>query len=841
MARCLQPGQAAQLRKALDEGRINIDELASSSSDARKKKLREIITDQEMLQKFNKEFETRIITSARDISQRKLPFTEEDVAKLGSQQKFSKLKEMSATERRSTLKQYVDAETAKFLSDAIQTGKEADYKRLLAGVYDRKLALLSEKLAKRQSKLLIDFVNRESSTIPKKRKKDIMDIVKDNRHLMTPTEEQLFLKDLLSLKMGIGVTKETAETIARLADEAEIGMAKLKETQLEMLTTSRQAFMESDELRRRVFKNADSMDEFEKAAAAEDFANKVWLGFLRPDGTKATKEQYRQVFLQHRELVIKTGELTSYVSKLEGGLEKVRIGQIRDARGYEKVQMTGRLVAQATYEIFAGSKSAAASMDFSYVFRQGWQTALTNPGMLAKNSMLAIKDMTRFMLQAKRKADPGDGFFGKLIREYETFSYDDIRLDIMRRPNALNGKYDAASNGYGLGVFREEQFPTTWPEKVPGIFGRVYKMSEIGFNGLALRMRADLADTFIAKMEPKLAKQGKSIYDKDVADELGLLVGAMTGRGKPFGTSLLEGQEDKTKFLNATFFSPRFVGSQFYTIWAPFRLVKDPTNPVLQLAAQKSMQAMGELAGLIFLVNYSKELFGHDGYVDTKVGSSTFGHIVIGDTAFDITGGHGSVITLFGKMWDQRQKEKVWDNKLQVYKEGFFGQSVMNYLVTYFSYKTSPAAGELTDWVNGYAFGGEELSALQTIQNIVLPITLTNFYEVANESYIDNGNYADGVLITMAEVVGISSKSMDIKPMSKEWKAIKEYDSGMYNKAVSDFNEVLWEEVGALRESSSFQKLSEEEQAKEIQKMADRIKKRSVDPYVRQLPEDARP
>lgn len=837
MARCLQPSQAARLRKALDDGAIDLDTLASSTSETRRKALGEIITDQEMLLKFNKEFETRIITSARDLSQRKLPFTEEAVAELKRQQSFSKLKAMSATERRATLKQYVDAETSKFLSDAISTGKEADYRRLVDGVFDRKVALLNEKLAKRQRKLLIDFVNREANSIPKKRKKDILDIVSDTKHLMTPNEEQFFLKDLLSLKLGFGVTKETAETIARLADEAEAGMAILRETQGKVLNESRKAFLESPELQARVIKGADKLTDVERAAAAEDFANKVWMGILNPDGTRATKEQFRKVFLQQREWVMKTGELTSYVSKLEEGMDKVTIGQVRDARGYEKVQLTGAILRRSLYEIMAGSKSAAASLDFSYVFRQGWQTALTNPYLLAKNAGLALKDMGRFMATAKRRVGDEDGFVRKIFGEYENGTYDDIRLEIMRRPNAINGKYDAANNGYGLGVFREEQFPTTWPERAPGLLGRVYKMTEIGFNSMALRMRADLADTFIAKMEAR----GVNVYDKEIADELGLLVGSMTGRGLPFGTSVLEGRESLTKTLNATFFSPRFVGSQFYTIWAPFRVVRDPSNPVLQLAAQKSLQAFGELAGIIFLLNYTKELFGHDGYVDTKVGSSTFGHIVIGDTAFDITGAHGSVITLLGKMWNLRDEGKVWDNKLQIYKDATFGQSVMGTLATFFSYKTSPAAGEVKDWMNGYAFGGEELSAQQSILNIVLPITLTNFYEQANESYIDNGNYADGVLITLAEVVGISSKSMDIKPMSKEWKAIKEYDSGLYNKAVADFNDVLWEEVNELRNNSSFQKLSEEEQAKEIEKMANRIKKRSVDPYLRELPADARP
>src|SRR3990167_11156069 len=123
----------------------------------------------------------------------------------------------------------------------------------------------------------------------------------------------------------------------------------------------------------------------------------------------------------------------------------------------------------AWFDTLAGTtKSTAASLDNSFVGRQGIKILYTHPTI-----------WTRAFL--KTWSDIGKELLGK-------DSIQAIKADIVSRPNALNGKYEAGK--YDLGIKAEEAFPTSLPSKIP-ILGRLYRASEAAYNGAALRMRAD--------------------------------------------------------------------------------------------------------------------------------------------------------------------------------------------------------------------------------------------------------------------------------------------------------------------------------------------------------------
>ena len=82
---------------------------------------------------------------------------------------------------------------------------------------------------------------------------------------------------------------------------------------------------------------------------------------------------------------------------------------------------------------------------------------------------------------------------------------DEVRADAVSRPNALNGKYDAAKNGYGL---MHENFQS--------------------YKGSGLLMRANLADAVIESAE----KHGINTKVREEASLLGEFVVAMTREGK---------------------------------------------------------------------------------------------------------------------------------------------------------------------------------------------------------------------------------------------------------------------------------------------------------------------
>jgi len=775
MATCLTQAQANRVESALNRGDFDIDKLVELESPARKKELGKYM-DAEAVDKFNRNFEERIITASRDNTE--------------------KLKNLTAEE-------LVEAEA---------------------------------KIADRQRKLLQNYVQREidAKRIPKPSRNDIVNRIGKVQHMLNDTEMRGVLRDLVSHKLGVGVSPQVMEDLAEIGRRATAskqslttGMIKTQERVIPIYKQRPEVLeqiAEANKLSGAEKKNALSKID----AGAKSFANQVYNGVIKEDGvTKFTKAEYKAVMKPRLEMARDIEHLSQYMSDLHHSVETTSTYEFVTAQGaYAKAQVTLRLLGQALYESFAFGKSVVASMDFSYLLRQGWQTAFTNPKMLFKNAGLSARDAFQTLMSAKREAKVDGKLWNKFFAPFENNTYDFARLEINTRANALNGKYDRAANGYGLNIFKEEQFPSSIAERVP-VLGRLFKASEVGYNSLALRMRADLADTFITKLEKEMGEE--FMYNKENADALGLLVGSMTGRGLPFGIKAFE-NTTTTDVLNVTFFSPRFVGSQFYTLAAPFKWALNANDPIARLAGQKAAQAFVEVAGLIFTINMVGEMFWDEAIVDTNPASRNFGYIRYGDYAWDMTGAHGSVIALIGNMWTSRNGQS-YDVRLGIYKDSIWSQDTISIATNWLLNKTSPTASLIKEFINGKNFGEDDFSWTTAAKNIMIPLTIS----ISAETLMKDPNSADAYLVILGELIGVPSKEMRITPLSADWKELREADPKLYNTAVGELNEMLFADIEELRNSQKFQNLPREEQDKEIEKMANRQRKETVSKYLKEV------
>lgn len=775
MTTCITKEQETRIRAALRVGDVDIDKLAEMDTATRKEVFSKYLDD-DLVTKFNKGFEERIITSSRNFAEKTKGLSQEEIVKLEA------------------------------------------------------------KIAERQKKLLTNYVEREISknNIPKSSRNNVIDRVQKVQHMLTPSESSVLLEDLISQRLGVGVTQETAEYLGKLSEKAIKARDDLRKTRDVVGDEAREAFEKFPETKSRRKEIEQITDATERKvesdrllAEAEQHADDVFNGLKKADGSKLTKAEYKEVMKPRLQMARDIEELTNYMSELHRGIEKTTVKEAWEATGYAKAQAAGRLLNQGIYGSFGLGKSLLASMDFSYIFRQGWQTALTHPGMLTKNVDLAARDAWRTLTSARRAYNKDKNLIDKWFSPFENNTYDFARMEVNTRANALNGKYDIADNGYGLNVFKEEAFPSSVAERVP-FLGRLYKASEVGYNAMALRMRADLADAFIRKME----KQGIDMTAKKNANELGLLVGSMTGRGLPFGAKFLEGGGEKlTERLNQTFFSPRFVGSQFYTLYSPIAFIADPKNPIVKLRAQKATQAFVEIAAIMYTLNVASEMIHGEPAIDFNPGSSNFGHIKSGNYSFDMTGAHGSAIALMGKIWNQRHGGLTYDARLGIYKDSPWSQDVMDLVFDFFANKTSPTASVIKEFVNGHNFGSDEFSWTQAARNMMIPLTI----QVSAEAILDDPASADGYLVMLGEIVGVSSKDMRITPGSADWKKLEEADKGLHKKAVEELNEQLFADIKELRDSKDFQKMSREEQDKVIEKKAAEQKSDTVDKYMKKV------
>lgn len=348
--------------------------------------------------------------------------------------------------------------------------------------------------------------------------------------------------------------------------------------------------------------------------------------------------------------------------------------------------------------VWAGTaKALKASVDVSFPGRQGWSVLMNNPTIWAKGTADGMRAFAK-ALGGNKQADIA------------------VRAEILSRPNALNGKYDATK--VSLGLAHEEIFPTSLPSKVP-FFGRVYAASEAAYTASALRMRADLADIYI-----KIAEENgiNVLQNKKQAEAFGQLANSMTGRGKlPFGT------ERAGDVFNVTFFSPRNFMANIDILTGHMGGARFEAGPGGKVARKiAAMNTLRTILGTAAVLASAETLLGDDA-VEWDPRATDFGRIRIGNIAYDVSGGMASVPRLAARL----AKNSYIDSRGRLRELGTdYGQlSSMDMFWQFTEGKFSPIAAMLRDILNRSHFMGEPLTPDSLARQALLPIMIEQMYE----------------------------------------------------------------------------------------------------------------
>jgi hypothetical protein len=373
------------------------------------------------------------------------------------------------------------------------------------------------------------------------------------------------------------------------------------------------------------------------------------------------------------------------------------------------------------------TKSAISTLDNSFFGRQGIKELMSpwtgGTKRWAQGFIQSFKDMGKQII-AKPE---GKKFFDKpddaVMRS--------IRAEILGSKNARNGKYQAAKNGYGLGVVGEEAFPSTLIERVPGI-GRLFKASEVAFNGGALRMRKALADATIERAE----KNGIDVMDKEYADPLGELVGSMTGRAElgKLGTHARE--------INSLLFSLRFLKSNFETLLSPVSLAKAALEGdagkvyAKKQAAGNLLQIVSTVAAVATIANILQP-----GSFETNPDSTNFGKLKINGVWHDLTGGMGSIAVLASRMIPDKNGH-FWvissnGKKTELYK-GYKPATILSIGEDFILGKLSPIAGIGRDLAEQRDYQGRKPTIQTITTGAVTPFTVQLAEKLKDRSFSDN-------------------------------------------------------------------------------------------------------
>lgn len=402
------------------------------------------------------------------------------------------------------------------------------------------------------------------------------------------------------------------------------------------------------------------------------------------------------------------------------------------------------------YDIGNVTKSALSTLDNSFFGRQAIKELFSpftgGTKRWAKNFIRSWKDIGK-QLVAKTE---GKGIFSKP----NDAVMQAIKADINSRPNALNGKYAAAKNKYGLNIESEEAFPSTIIERVPGI-GRFFKAAEVAFNGGAQRMRADLADSLIARAE----KLGVDVMDRGEASALGELVGQMTGRGE-IGKAAVYGKQ-----INALAFSIRFLKSNFDTLLAPLKLGKAllEGNKEGLFAKKQAALNLAQIVGSVAAIGTIANVLW-PGSFEINPQSANFGKLKINGHYIDITGGMGAIATLAARIITGTSISST-GNKSELYSGKFGSKTGLDLVNDFFENKTSPMAGVVRDLLKGKNFQGEKPTIGNTVPKLITPISIQNFQQ------LQNPEFGDALLVIIADGLGFNTATpTPLKSKKKTYK-----------------------------------------------------------------------
>lgn len=87
---------------------------------------------------------------------------------------------------------------------------------------------------------------------------------------------------------------------------------------------------------------------------------------------------------------------------------------------------------------------------------------------------------------------------------------------------------------------------------------------------------------------------------------------------------------------------------------------------------------------------------------------------------------------------------------------------------------------------------------------------------------------SEAMIVIMAEFLGYSTADFKYNPIGSGWKELRNGDKALYNQATKELWQEIYPEIQKARSSSSYQKLTEEEKVKFMEKLEKRMKDKVI-------------
>jgi hypothetical protein len=213
------------------------------------------------------------------------------------------------------------------------------------------------------------------------------------------------------------------------------------------------------------------------------------------------------------------------------------------------------------------------------------------------------------------------------------------------------------------------------------------------------------------------------------------------------------------------------------------------------------------------------------GSVEKDPKSSDFGKIKVGNTRFDVTGGKGSMVTLASRLITNSTKSSTTGIVSKLGTGEYGAPTRGDVIYNYFENKLSPTYSVIKDLTTGEDFQGNKPTPLGELSNLLTPIIITNYAELAKDP-----NSADIVLAMIAEGLGISTTTYSTNvdwtqnPGVELQQFRKIVGEDKFKKANDDYNKRFASWLKLNQTNPKYKALSEEDKKKVITKKKNEIK-----------------
>lgn len=295
-------------------------------------------------------------------------------------------------------------------------------------------------------------------------------------------------------------------------------------------------------------------------------------------------------------------------------------------------------------------------------------------------------------------------------------AFDDLMEDITNRPSydeMVKSKLALSNMGTKLNS-REEDFMSSWAERIPGV-GHLVKASERAYVGFLNKVRADVFDQLLDKLPEDATEQDK----KDIA----AFVNAASGRG-----NMPQVLNQSAPLLNALFFSPRLMASRLKM----GTVLIDPRTYITmnKTARNEYIKSILSVGSLALMITTLAILGGAEGEEDPR--SSDFGKIRVDDTRYDILGGQAQYITLAARI--ASGSYKTADGDIKKYGNKFGQTTRLDAIAKFTTNKAAPIPSFVMDYFRGENAVGEKFEMDKAILSRFVPLYLQDVAKGVDES-----------------------------------------------------------------------------------------------------------